>query len=246
MTERHTFISVVIPSYNRPTQLATCLHAVSRLDYPVDRFEVIVVDDGSSVPLEPIIVPFRSRLNIVLLTQPNLGCGPARNAGARRARGQLLVFTDDDAVPAPEWLSNLAARFTATADRIIGGRTVNQLKDNPYATASQLLIDYLYAYYNADSNRATFFAGNNLALPIRLFRELGGFDPALRISTEDRDFCDRWLHSRLRYDLCPGGDRPPCPPFDLQELLQAAFQVWSRGVPLSAGALEPGTGEGSD
>ncbi len=137
---------------------------------------------------------FRSRLNLVLLTQPNLGCGPARNAGAGQARGELLVFTDDDAAPAPDWLSNLAARFAAAPDRLIGGRTVNQLEDNPYAAASQLLIDYLYAYYNADANRATFFAGNNLALPARLFRELGGFDPALRISTEDREFCDRWLY----------------------------------------------------
>lgn len=194
MIERHTFISVVIPSYNRPAQLAACLQGLSRLDYPVDRFEVIVVDDGSKIPLEPTIAPLRGRLNLLLLTQPNLGCGPARNSGAGQARGAFLAFTDDDTVPAPDWLSVLTARLATAPDRIVGGRTINQLKDNPYATTSQLLIDYLYAYYNADSNRATFFAGNNLALPARLFREVGGFDPVLRISSEDREFCDRWLY----------------------------------------------------
>jgi GT2 family glycosyltransferase len=77
---------------------------------------------------------------------------------------------------------------------MVGGKTVNYLKGNPYSTASQLLIDYLYAYYNADSSQAAFLAANNLALSARLFRELGGFNPALRIAAEDREFCDRWRH----------------------------------------------------
>lgn len=203
MIQRQPFISVIVPSYNRPAQLATCLQAFSRLDYPLDCFEVVVVDDGSKTSLEPVVAPFRSQMDLLLLTQPNSGCGAARNAGSAQAKGEFLVFTDDDAVPASDWLSNLAAHFLATPDRIIGGRTVNSLRDNPYYTASQLLIDYLYAYYNADSIRATFFAGNNLALPVKLFRELGGFHPALRISAEDREFCDRWRHQGYAMTYAP-------------------------------------------
>ena len=52
---------------------------------------------------------------------------------------------------------------------MIGGRTVNALPGNPYSTASQLLIDYLYSYYNADSGQARFFTSNNLAVAAERF-----------------------------------------------------------------------------
>ena len=56
-------------------------------------------------------------------------------------------------------------------------------------------MDVVYAYYNADPDRARFFATNNLALPADRFHAVGGFDPNLfRAAAEDRDLCDRWLH----------------------------------------------------
>jgi GT2 family glycosyltransferase len=203
MIHRQAFISVVVPSYNRPIQLFTCLQALSRLDYPVDRFEVIVIDDGSKTSLEPVVSPFRSAMDLQLITRPNSGCGAARNAGSTQAKGDFLAFTDDDAQPASDWLSKLSVHFASAPDHMIGGRTVNSLRDNPYSTASQLLIDYLYAYYNANPTRATFLAGNNLALPARLFRQLGGFNTALRVSSEDREFCDRWCHHGFSITYAP-------------------------------------------
>ena len=77
---------------------------------------------------------------------------------------------------------------------MVGGRTVNALTNNPYATASQLLVNYLYEYYNRDPDHARFFTSNNLALPAELFHRIGGFDVRLtRAAGEDRDLCARWL-----------------------------------------------------
>ena len=70
--------SIVTPTYNRPERLATCLQSIAQLDYPRDRFEVIVVDDGSKTPIEPVITPLRDRLNITLLKQLNSGPAAAR------------------------------------------------------------------------------------------------------------------------------------------------------------------------
>ncbi|WP_416670035.1 glycosyltransferase family 2 protein [Egbenema bharatensis] len=187
--------SIVIPTYNRPERLQKCLEAISKLDYPSDRFEVIVVDDGSPSPMEPIAAPFQSSLNLTVIRQANSGPAKARNAGAAKAQGQYLAFTDDDCTPLPNWLTQLEAKFAITPDCLIGGQTLNALPHNLYSTASQILIDYLYDYFNLDAGRSSFFASNNFAMPTHRFHELGGFDTSFPLAAgEDREFCDRWLH----------------------------------------------------
>lgn len=188
------FISIVIPTYNRPEQLAICLESLTKLDYPQDCFEVIAVDDGSKTSLEPVVDPFTSQLDITLLRQINNGAASARNTGAKQAKGEFLAFTDDDCMPAADWLKTLAANFLQAPDCLIGGQTVNIVSKNLYSTASQELIDYVYKYYNANPHKARFFASNNIALPKERFLAIGEFDVTYPLmASEDRELCDRWL-----------------------------------------------------
>ncbi len=204
MKQLQLFFSVVIPTYNRPERLAICLQSLAALDYPRDRFEVIVVDDGSEMPLESVVEPFQKQIDLTLLKQPNGGPAKARNTGAFQAKGRFLAFTDDDCTPAPDWLTSLAARFAQSADCMIGGLTVNSLSKNLYSTASQVLIDYLYAYYNAKSDRARFFASNNLAVSTDRFLAIGGFDTSYPLAAaEDRELCDRWLYKGYQMIYAP-------------------------------------------
>ena len=194
--------SVIVPTYNRPLQLAICLEALARLEYPRDRFEVLVVDDGSTTPLDTVVASFRDKIDVTLFTQLHAGPAAARNTGALRAKGQFLAFTDDDCMPASDWLQKLAERFVQAPESAIGGRTLNALPENACATASQILIDYLYTYYNADPNQARLLISNNLALPAERFYAVGGFDAVwLRAAAEDRELCDRWRRGggRMRY-----------------------------------------------
>ena len=187
------FFSIVIPTYNRPERLADCLAAIALLDYPRHRFEVIVVDDGSNVSLEPVVTPLQNQLDITLLRQENAGPAAARNQGAAKAKGQFLAFTDDDCQPSADWLTQFAACFATAPQSMLGGKTINALVNNPYSTASQKLIDYLYEYYNPAKGKEAFFASNNIAMPTANFRALGGFDISFPLAAaEDRDFCDRW------------------------------------------------------
>jgi GT2 family glycosyltransferase len=196
------FFSVIIPSYNRPKQLAACLESLTQLEYPRDRFEVIVVDDGSDSPLDTVVAPFQDSLNLRLIRQNNAGPAAARNHAAQQARGQYLAFTDDDCKPATNWLQALENCFAATPDRIVGGRTVNALADNPFSMTSQNIISMGYAHYNAICDRARFFASNNMVVPAERFRELGGFDEGFTTS-EDRELCDRWLHQGYQMTYAP-------------------------------------------
>lgn len=97
--------SIVIPTYNKLTQLKATLESLKTLDYPRERFEVVVVDDGS----EDETASFLSASNLdlelrILRHQSNQGRAAARNTGVRQARGRVVVFLDDDMEAAPELL----------------------------------------------------------------------------------------------------------------------------------------------
>ena len=186
------FFSVIIPTYNRPQILAGCLEALAVLDYPRDRFEVIVVDDGSPTPLDSIVEPFKEKIALKLIRQENAGPAVARNKGAEIAQGEFLAFTDDDCRPVPDWLDRFAAAFTDAPQAMLGGKIVNGLDDNPFSTASQKLTDYLYDYYTPTRGKDAFFTSNNIAVPTANFRALNGFSTSYPFASEDRDFCDRW------------------------------------------------------
>ncbi len=197
--------SIIIPAHDRPGQLAACVTALAELDYPRDRFEVIIVDDGSSQPVDSAISLFCDRICIRVYRQGNAGPGPARNAGALQAGGRVLAFTDDDCTPRTDWLKTLAARYASTPDpAIVGGSIVNALEDNPYATASQFTVSVGYAFHNSDPEHARFFTTSNLAVPADRFRELGGFDESFgTTASEDRELCGRWQHRGYRMIYAP-------------------------------------------
>lgn len=187
-------ISIVVPTFNRPAKLRACLDALANLDYPRERFEVVVVDDGSPTPLDAVVALFRERLDVRLIRQQNSGPATARNSGAAIARGRLLAFTDDDCAPGAGWLAALEQVHLAATDHMIGGKMINVYADNVYSTASQDLIAYLYAYYESQG-QPRLFVTSNVAVPAQAFRELGGFETRFALAAgEDREFCDRWLH----------------------------------------------------
>lgn len=196
-------VTVVIPAHDRPRALASCLQALADQTLDPERFEVVVVDDGSPAPLQPATAALAGRLRLTLERQENKGPAAARNRGAALARSPILAFTDDDCQPEPEWLATLVRAVEATPDALIGGRTVNRLVSNPYATASQLLIDYLYEDHLRGTDPTPFFTSNNLALSREVFDALDGFDESFpRAAAEERDFCDRARHRGfgLRYE----------------------------------------------
>lgn len=195
--------SIVIPTYNRPERLLQCLQSITRLDFPTDLFEVVVVDDGSEPSLDSVVTLFEANLPLRFIRQSNAGPAHARNTGAAAASGEYLVFTDDDCQLDSNWLAALSEAIVSTPNALIGGHTVNSLSTNLYSAASQILIDYLYYYFNQVRGEITFFASNNFAVPRSLFHEAGGFDTSFPLAAgEDREFCDRWLQRGFSMAYC--------------------------------------------
>lgn len=194
----------MVPTRDRPERLLWCLEALAALRYSLGRFEVIVVNDGGTMPVPERLAALSQRMELRVVTQDSAGPAGARNRGAREARGEYLAFTDDDCAPMPNWLTALDDAFRDVPDALVGGRTVNHLDRNLYSEASQLLIEYLYRYYDGQDRGARFFASNNLAVSAAAFRDLQGFDSSFpRAAAEDRDLCARWHFARRRFNYAP-------------------------------------------
>lgn len=204
MKEPHTF-SVIIPTRNRVDALAACLRGMAGLDYPRSHFQLIVVNDGGAhIPAE-LVSECKAEIDLCVVTQTHRGPGAARNLGAAHAKNKWLVLTDDDCIPARDWLSRFGEAFEENPDAVLGGETHNGFHDNAYAEASQCLLFFLRDYYQDTGGKHTqlpYFASNNLAMSRRVFQATGGFDETMRIS-EDRDFCARLLTAGYRLKGVP-------------------------------------------
>lgn len=194
--------SVVITTFDRPAQLVRCLASLARCEYPRDKFEVIVVDDGGTAPLGEILGGFRTELNVTLIKQCNGGPAKGRNRDASATRNEFLAFIDDDCEATAGWLSALERQLKRSSECLVGGRCVNGWKENPYSAASQIIVDMVYAYYNADGQHARFLSTSNLAVRSDLFRGCGGLNENFRVS-EDREFCNRWQHTGFHMVYAP-------------------------------------------
>lgn len=198
MNAKSPRFSVIIPTCNRTGYLGSCLRALAEMEYARNGFEVIVVDDGGAQPVAESVTQEDGRLEVrwIRLCQ-NRGAAAARNEGAARARGRYLAFLDDDCLASKEWLGKLDQALERMPRSAVGGRVVNGRPRNVYAEVNQAILDEVYRYYNTEPANSRFFAAMNFAVPAELFRELGGFNPSYRTS-EDREFCARWLEGGLR------------------------------------------------
>ena len=113
-------VSVIVPYYAQPEELARTLATLECQTYPRELFEVVVVDDGSPEPLER---PRSTPLDVKVVRQEDLGFGVARarNTGVRAALHDILLFLDGDMLPEAEWLAAHARWHHAVPDALTLG-----------------------------------------------------------------------------------------------------------------------------
>src|SRR6516165_9610456 len=106
-------VSVVIPTFNRLARLQQVLAALSAQTYPRDRFEVVVVSDGSTDGTDEFLAEAAAPFELTVVTQPNQGPAVARNRGVASARGSIVLFIDDDVVATPALVQEHVAGHAA-------------------------------------------------------------------------------------------------------------------------------------
>ena len=99
--------SVIIPVYNRPQEVAELLESLTQQTF--QNFEVVLVEDGSSITSEKVFEQFTNRLSIRYFFKPNTGPGPSRNFGFEKARGQYFVVFDSDCILPPHYFEAVEA-----------------------------------------------------------------------------------------------------------------------------------------
>jgi GT2 family glycosyltransferase len=181
-------LSVVVPTYGRSEILKTLLAALDAQTLAKERFELVVVDDGTVPPIE--IDTAAHAYAITLLRQANAGPAAARNLAFEHARAPLVLILNDDAVPAPDLLAgHLAAHAKAPPKTVILGAfpfTERSLRSPFVRLLSQtsLLFDYVRM-----KDRGTYGWQNfwtcNLSLPLDALREVGGFDATFREAIQE-------------------------------------------------------------
>lgn len=198
-------LSIIIATRHRPGQLRRCLESLTGQTYPREMWELIIVHDGKDDPSEDVVASFETRLPIRSFRREHAGCGLARNTGAAEAVGEHLIFTDDDCVLPPDWLSRYDATIRRDPSRMIAGASVNGLTSNRYARATQAITDFLLHHANSDPEGDMLALGNNMCVPRRRFHEMQGFSARYyRTAAEDRDLCARWLAAGGRIVFDPG------------------------------------------
>ncbi len=196
-TGRLPCVSVIIPVKDRAEELRRCLQSVQRLQYPKERLEVLVVDDGSSDD-GPAVA--RS-LGASVIPSGGRGRGPAaaRNRGASAARGEILAFLDSDCVASEQWLVEIVEAFADPSVAAVGGRVdgmrTSSALDRYEAQMSSLSLGARGR--SAQLGSDTFYLPScNLLVRRSAFMDVGGFREELHVA-EDVD-----LSWRLRDQGC--------------------------------------------
>jgi glycosyltransferase involved in cell wall biosynthesis len=178
------FVSVVVPTYNRRASLQRLLEALGRQTYPADRFEVVVVDDGSTDGTAEMVrrltLPYALRL-----LQPGHG-GPsrARNLGVEAAGGTLVVFVDDDVVPVSALIAEHVASHREAPEAVVIG-PMSPPGDWPRPAWVRWHEEGLQEQYQAmlagkyPCSPRQFYTAN-VSLPRARFLDAGGFDAAFK------------------------------------------------------------------
>lgn len=196
--------SLIIPVFNRPDEVDELLGSLAGQTFT--DYEVVVVEDGSSVPCESVVKKYASQLNIQYFCKPNGGPGQARNYGAERSKGDFLIVLDSDCVLPPSYLQAVEDELQASPCDAFGGPD----RAHDSFTPVQKAINYsMTSFFTTGGIRGgrkqmdkKFYPRSfNMGIRASLYRELNGFS-AMRFG-EDIDFSIRIYKSGARCRLFP-------------------------------------------
>jgi cellulose synthase/poly-beta-1,6-N-acetylglucosamine synthase-like glycosyltransferase len=196
--KNNPFVSIVIPTYNRSAILSRCLDSLCNQTFPKDRYEIIVINDGSKDTTEDILRKFEKKAScrFIWSTQENNGRSSARNSGIAKSKGELICFIDDDCIAERDWIKNLTAGFAIDAIGAVGGKIISYKTNTPL---QQFIDDSGSVDQETFIKRNTLITGN-AAYRRHVVADIKGFDSRL-IACEDLDISikTQLLDYKIRY-----------------------------------------------
>ena len=200
----HPRYSVIIPVYNRPDEVDELLESLSH--QTLKDFEVLVVEDGSSVPCKEVTDKYRLSMEVRYYAKPNSGPGQTRNYGAERSRGEYLLILDSDCILPEGYLQAVEAELEREPADAFGGPD----RAHTSFTPVQKAINYaMTSFFTTGGIRGgkkkmdKFYPRSfNMGVRADVYKALGGFSN-MRFG-EDIDFSIRIFKNGYRCRLFPG------------------------------------------
>ncbi|EON78015.1 Glycosyltransferase [Lunatimonas lonarensis] len=169
--------SVIIPVYNRPEEIEALLNSLCAQS--CTDFEVIVIDDGSSVPCKHVVSAFKERIHLTYVYQQNTGQGFARNTGMQQAAGDFFLFFDSDCQLPSEYMENLRKTITARKLDAFGGPDNAKEDFGPWQKAMNFSMTSFWTTGGIRGklkDPAKYQArGYNMGFSRKVFEQVGGF-----------------------------------------------------------------------
>jgi GT2 family glycosyltransferase len=168
--------SIIIPTFNGASRIGNCLDALVRQTTGRD-VEILVVDDGSTDETAKVVRRYPA---VRLITQANAGPAAARNHGAQEAQGKILLFTDDDCVPMPDWLEAMLDCFKDSD--VVGAKGIYRTHQKSLV-ARFVQIEYEDKYHLMAGLPSIDFIDTYSAGFIRdRFQEMTGYDTSFPVA----------------------------------------------------------------
>lgn len=195
--------SFIVPVFNRPDEVNELLESLCQQS--VRDFEVLVVEDGSSIPCRDVVDRYKGQLDVHYFEKPNSGPGQTRNFGVERARGEYVLILDSDVVVPPGYLAAVTAELEQAPCDAFGGPD----RAHPSFTPIQKAINYaMTSFFTTGGIRGgkkkmdKFYPRSfNMGVRTEVYRQLGGFSE-MRFG-EDIDFSTRIFENGYRCRLFP-------------------------------------------
>ncbi|MGH2426675.1 MAG: glycosyltransferase [bacterium] len=166
----HAFVSVIVPVRGAEGTIAECIKSLLALNYPADRYEVILVDNGATDRMSRIL----AGQGVRVLRESRKGSYVARNTGAWAARGDIFAFTDADCVADPAWLDRLIVEFADPAVGCVAGEVASPRSVKPLEEFARRL-NLLSQDTSLRHPFRPYAITANCAYRADVFRQLGGF-----------------------------------------------------------------------
>ena len=196
------FVSVVIPVYNDPAGIEATLDSIRRQSFPADRYEVIVVDNGSTDGTREAVRGYLGTFDgLRLIVEDDVqGSYAARNAGITAATGDVIAFVDADMIVDPGWVEGVARRMARTDAAYLGCDVRLFTPGDEGAVAEYNRRSDLHVARFVEE--LSFAPTCCLVVTRSLLADVGGFDPRLR-SGGDQEFGNRVAASGREIEYAP-------------------------------------------
>ena len=194
-------VSVVLPVFNDRQRLEKCLESLENQTYPRDYYEVVVIDNASTVDLKELVARFQ-QAHYCYEEKP--GSYAARNKGLLVAKGEIIAFTDSDCIPASDWIERGVSVLQQIPDCGLVGGVITLFFKNPDRLTGAELYERLNGFPQQEYiEQSQFGATANVFTSRKILDAVGVFDPDLK-SGGDAEWGKRV--AKAGYQLCYADD----------------------------------------